>query len=121
MIAAKKSTLNINEALDTLADGLVQHIDTASVLSHLMALVPGMVYLRGLDGKFLLANHQVASFYGFSQKILLKSELADLAVRRADGNRLWQMDQECIRQGATKHLDESFRQVDGQEIFFHTV
>ncbi|MEJ2755431.1 MAG: EAL domain-containing protein, partial [Gammaproteobacteria bacterium] len=101
---------------------IVQYgMNSTVVLSHVMELVSGMVYLRRDDGQFLMANHHTGYFYGQSVKDLLQTPGADTMALCDGAPQMWKADEEVIRTGKLKHLEERVRNAAGQEFFYSTI
>lgn len=96
-------------------------LDQADILAHLIEVLPGMAYLRSHEGRFLMANQLVASFYNCQPAVLLQATPEQLAQTSADAAAVWAMDHAVMAGGQVKHLEECFRTADGREVFYHTV
>lgn len=96
-------------------------IDQPDILAHLMELLPGMVYLRRRDGRFLMANQLTASFYNCPLEFLLQATPQQLTQTSVDAAAVWATDKTVIHGGVVQHLDECFRSSSAQEVFYHTI
>jgi PAS domain S-box-containing protein len=83
--------------------------------------VPHLVYLKDVQGRYILANAATASLFGLPVEAVIGRRMEELEPDPASVTRFHQQDQEVIRTGRHLALEEMFVRPDGEVLCFHSI
>jgi len=99
---------------------VAEGLSVESLFKLLSEAIPGMIYLRSADGRFLMANRIACDLYGLNGNQIKQALKGGEHQQNDNSLQIWPIDQKVISTGKIQRIEEQFSFSNNQHIYYKT-